>query len=99
MVPNVMVDEHDDVNLIGPGRVLGNLYSNAGRSLERGFGILAHKVGFGPAASAERLSVICEQRYLDSHLSGKDFKSPSDDTEIFLNMVSPECSKLLKYAR
>ncbi|KLO14325.1 hypothetical protein SCHPADRAFT_318869 [Schizopora paradoxa] len=40
-------------NLVGPGRLLGNLYSKAGSSLERRLGKLAYRAGIGGHAKAE----------------------------------------------
>ncbi|KLO14326.1 hypothetical protein SCHPADRAFT_318909 [Schizopora paradoxa] len=42
-------------NLVGPGRLLGKLYSRAGSSLERGIGKLAYRAGLGSQAKAESL--------------------------------------------
>ena len=42
-------------NLVGPGRVLGNLYSSLGRRLERSIGASAHKAGYGPTATYEAI--------------------------------------------
>ncbi len=40
-------------NLVGPGRLLGNLLSSAGSSLERRLGKLAYRLGLGSYAMAE----------------------------------------------
>ena len=45
-------------NLVGTGRVLGNLYSFAGRRLERTVGTAAHKAGFGPTATYEKIRQV-----------------------------------------
>ena len=42
-------------NLVGPGRVLGNLYSSLGRRLERSIGVSAHKAGYGPSATYDAI--------------------------------------------
>ena len=42
-------------NLPGAGRVLGNLYSIAGRRLERTVGSFAHRAGIGPNATYEKI--------------------------------------------
>ena len=42
-------------NLVGPGRVLGNLYSSLGRRLERYIGASAHKAGYGPSATYDAI--------------------------------------------
>ena len=47
-------------NLVGPGRVLGNLYSNAGRRLERVLGSAAHRAGLGPIATYEKITELCQ---------------------------------------
>lgn len=45
-------------NLPGPGRVLGNVYSSAGRRLERAVGVVAHKAGFGPNATYKKIQEL-----------------------------------------
>ena len=45
-------------NLPGPGRLLGNAYSYAGRRLERAVGVVAHKAGFGPNAVYQRIQEL-----------------------------------------
>ncbi len=40
-------------NLVGPGRLLGKLFSNAGSSLERRLGKLAYRARLGSHAKAE----------------------------------------------
>ena len=42
-------------NLVGPGRVLGNLYSSLGRRLEKSVGVAAHKAGYGPSATYDAI--------------------------------------------
>jgi len=41
-------------NLVGPGRLLGNLFSSTGSSLERQLGKLAYRTGLGGYAKAEK---------------------------------------------
>ena len=45
-------------NLPGPGRLLGNAYSYAGRRLERAVGVVAHKAGFGPNAVYQKIQEL-----------------------------------------
>ena len=45
-------------NLPGPGRALGNLYTRAGRILERSIALLAHKMGYGPYAVSSRVGQV-----------------------------------------
>ena len=45
-------------NLPGPGRLLGNAYSYAGRRLERVVGVVAHKAGFGPNAVYQKIQEL-----------------------------------------
>lgn len=42
-------------DLPGPGRLLGNLYSNNGRKLETAIGKTAEWMGYGPRVVAERV--------------------------------------------
>ena len=42
-------------NIVGPGRVLGNLYSCLGRRLEKTVSVAAHKAGYGPSATYEAI--------------------------------------------
>ena len=42
-------------NLPGPGRLLGNAYSYAGRRLERAVGAVVHKAGLGPNATYSKI--------------------------------------------
>ena len=55
-------------NLVGPGRVLGNLYSSLGRRLERSIGASAHKAGFGPSATYEKIQDYYETVRKVGHL-------------------------------
>ena len=55
-------------NLVGPGRVLGNLYSSLGRRLERSIGASAHKAGFGPSATYEKIQEYFETVRKVGHL-------------------------------
>ena len=55
-------------NLVGAGRVLGNFYSFAGRRLERTVGTIAHRAGFGPSATFEKI----RQMYYTSWRGEKD---------------------------
>lgn len=48
-------------NLIGTGRVLGNLYGAAGLRLERTLGDFAHRAGFGPEAIYAKICTICQE--------------------------------------
>ena len=45
-------------NLVGQGRVLGNLYSYTGRNLEIFSSRAAHKAGFGPTATYEKIEQL-----------------------------------------
>ena len=59
-------------NNIGTGRVLGNLYSYAGRRLEKTIGLLAHRAGLGPNTTYEKIQAIYdsdESRKLDTYAS------------------------------
>ncbi len=58
-------------NLPGPGRLLGNLYSSAGSSLERGLGKLAYHASLRNLAKAE--TDLAHQN-LSSMLKGEDMK-------------------------
>lgn len=48
-------------DLAGTGRVLGNLYSAAGRRLEKALGVVAGKIGYGPEAAYRSLQHQCRQ--------------------------------------
>lgn len=48
-------------DLAGTGRVLGNLYSTAGRRLEKVLGVVAGKIGYGPEAAYRSLQHQCRQ--------------------------------------
>lgn len=48
-------------DLAGTGRVLGNLYSAAGRRLEKVLGVVAGKIGYGPEAAYRSLQHQCRQ--------------------------------------
>jgi len=41
-------------NLVGPGRVMGNLLEVAGRVVEKNIGLIAYKAGLHPAVKAEQ---------------------------------------------
>ena len=63
-------------NNIGTGRVLGNLYSYAGRHLERTVGLLAHRAGLGPNATYEKIRAIYDSD--DSHKLNTCTSEPVD---------------------
>ncbi len=73
-------------NLPGPGRLLGNLFSKAGSSLERHLGKLAHRAGLGSYAQAEtdlltfRLSDMLESKIQDT--GGEGLQSPLGICEV-----------------
>ena len=46
-------------DLPGPGRVIGKLYSGAGKILERCIYRFAHRCGYGPHAVYERFVAVC----------------------------------------
>ena len=60
-------------NLPGPGRLLGNVYSYAGRRLERAVGIVAHKSGFGPNATYQKMQELMQAGWKDDHKKSKLF--------------------------
>lgn len=55
-------------NLVGTGRVIGNVYNFAGKRLERRLGDVAHRAGFSPEAVYEK---ICSLYREDWKMDGK----------------------------
>ncbi len=73
-------------NLPGAGRILGNLYSRAGASLERNAGRLAYRSGIGKYVKAER--------ELTELWDAVDSRGMPDE-----ELNARLCETLLKYAR
>lgn len=63
-------------NNIGPGRVLGNLYSYAGQNLERALGQVAHKAGFGPAATYEKIQILYQTKWRNDEKKSESLVYP-----------------------
>ena len=59
-------------NNIGPGRVLGNFYSYTGRNLERVVGQVAHKAGFGPTATYEKIQQLYRTEWRNDEKKGEN---------------------------
>lgn len=57
-------------NLLGTGRVLGNVYSVIGRHLERTLGDIAHRVGFGPEAVYEKICILGRKDWIRDNETG-----------------------------
>lgn len=53
-------------NLPGPGRVLGNFYTSAGRRLENEIGRVAVRLGCGPHIAARKIQEILNDKSLRS---------------------------------
>lgn len=66
-------------NLIGPGRVLGNFYSSAGKRLERALGDIAHKAGFGLEAIYQKILNLCLEDWRTNNEKGKTILSMRND--------------------
>ncbi|KAI5121793.1 hypothetical protein M0805_009785 [Coniferiporia weirii] len=86
-------------NLVGPGRILGNVYGFAGRRLERRLGSIADQMGYGPRATAVRIerrrAVITsasKSEYAELTLSPAAIKAKSEKVE-------KDCRRMLKYIR
>lgn len=73
-------------NLIGPGRLLGNLYSKAGASLEERLGRLVDRAGIGGYAKAK--AILGDDYVLFEMLESED-----------LSKREKACSILLRCAR
>lgn len=58
-------------NLVGPGRVLGNFCSSAGKRLERTLGDIAQKAGFGPEAIYQKIRDLCLEDWMANNEKGE----------------------------
>ena len=73
----------------GPGRLIDNLYSRAGRLLEDFVGRIAHQCGYGPHAVFLRLTVPLEQSRVDCAywLEKNNTIRAVNDWELFLKYL------------
>ncbi len=75
-------------NLPGPGRTLDRFLGKLGRAVEKPIFCKAHKLGFGPKATAIRLN---------SRIAKYDqAMDPSDRRKAWKNIIK-DCHRLLKY--
>lgn len=81
-------------NLVGAGRVLGNVYVFLGNRLEGRLGASAEKLGYGPQASATKV-----QRH--RQLMASTLEDPELQTSFDMDNkeVLKHCRKLLQYAK
>ncbi|KLO10097.1 hypothetical protein SCHPADRAFT_535649 [Schizopora paradoxa] len=94
-------------NLVGAGRTLGNLYSSAGRRLEKGVLQLLARTGRGPDACADRLLGLCQSFFAGwpfrelpekSRLKGREGMHSGEMRErLLLEAMGPDCERLLRY--
>lgn len=59
-------------NLVGTGRVIGNLYSFTGKRLERALGDIAHRVGLGPEAVYEKICALSQDDWRRDNEKGEN---------------------------
>ena len=74
-------------NLPGPGRLLGNLYSSAGRRLEDGLGRVASRMGYGPNAMSMKIQELLEDKSLRSFTRRKKLKKKCKDLAQYVKYV------------
>lgn len=97
-------------NLVGAGRTIGNLYSLAGRRLEKGvLQLVATRTGRGPDACADRLLALCQTFFagwpfralpMTKSKSRKDVSGSLDDEKrdaLLMEAMGPDCERLLRY--
>jgi hypothetical protein len=101
-------------NVLGPGRLLYHAYSYGGLHMEKTIGHVAHRFGYGPAATAERIveafgdQVDLKQSLLDDiYDSFDEIPFPNDKgvrelemkkTEKIRAKLAEDCVELVKYA-
>lgn len=86
-------------NRAGPGRALGNLYSRAGRILERWVASIAHDLGYGPYATEEQLlrlfdGIVVQHRTQSSGDSVSGIQCSGIEEQTFLK----HCRRLSAYS-
>lgn len=59
-------------NLVGTGRVIGNLYSFTGKRLERALGDIAHRVGLGPEAVYDKICALSQDDWRRDNEKSED---------------------------
>jgi len=87
-------------NIAGAGRTLGNLYSFAGRRLERGILQLVTKTGRGPDECADRLLGLCQSIFAGWPFRFRErWMSPTTKRDrLIIEAMGPDCERLLRYA-
>ncbi|KAI5116344.1 hypothetical protein M0805_005819 [Coniferiporia weirii] len=81
-------------NILGPGRILGNVLSSSGRRLERRLGIIADNLGFGPRATAVRIQR--RRKAITTRLEYPLLPGPfGTDGE----KIEKDCRRLVRYVR
>ena len=89
-------------NLVGAGRVLGNLYVILGRYLERILGEAAYSAGFGPDAIFERITQLYYDGWRDDRNKSESLQCLVVETywpsliELLLRRL---CNKLLDHTK
>lgn len=92
---------------VGPGRILHNVYTSIGRSLESTANRMAHRSGLGPIAATKRIekqfgdSVAIRQEILDRLFCFLNVAEgvPTPEVGSDIKQIKKECQKLMqKYA-
>lgn len=74
-------------NLPGPGRLLGNLYTGAGRRLEDEFGRIAALMGYGPNAMSMKIQKLLMDKSLRAFSRRKKLKKKCKDLARYVRYV------------
>ncbi len=91
------------LDTVGPGRLLHQAYSVAGRGVEKALGQAAHQLGLGPTATSCRIEKAfgddnpTRQSRLDS-LYDSFQPGRTIENERLLRTLKHDCQKLLEYA-
>lgn len=86
-------------NVPGPGRILNKVYTSAGRVLEDRANHLAHKSGWGPVATTDRIENAFGDSPKTRQAKMKALYWPlENDCDPSLHELWTDCHKLMKYA-
>lgn len=99
---------HTESDLPGPGRIVGNFYSKAGKTIEKRLGNLARKTGYGPKGTRYQIERLLEDCHINLAGMVVAWVLPLPAIEKYVLSLSPDeikgrlvksCKKLVIYTQ
>lgn len=76
-------------DIVGPGRMLGRLYSFLGHRVEIGIGNAAERLGYGPRMTAMKIRKLYEDKTLSAEARCRAIRKKCERLERYLRCVYP----------